>query len=156
MRKAWSIALFSLLLAAPASAQQTSGDAGPALKKNFADVLSLLTKSADLVPADKYSYKPTPAVRSYAQLVAHLADSHNYYCAVASGQKVEWSDPVEKGVSDKATLVKKLKEANDLCTRVYASGGKVDVLIENLAHTNHHYGNMVTYVRMMGLVPPES
>lgn len=156
MRKVWPIALFSLLIAAPAAAQQTSGDAGAALKKNFADVLSLLTKSADLVPADKYNYKPVPAVRSYAQLVAHLADSHNYYCAVASGQKVEWSDPIEKGTSDKATLVKKLKEANDLCTRVYASGGKVDVLIENLAHTNHHYGNMVTYVRMLGLVPPES
>lgn len=155
MRNIWSMALCSLVLATPALAQ-SSGDAGAALKKNFADVLSLLTKSADLVPADKYNYKPVPTVRSYAQLVAHLADSHNYYCAIASGRKVEWSDPIEKGVSDKATLVKKLKEANDLCTRVYASGGKVDVLIENLAHTNHHYGNMVTYVRMLGLVPPES
>src|SRR5262245_17680206 len=133
MRKIWSIALFSLLLASPAVAQQAAGDAGAALKKNFADVLSLLTKSADLVPADKYSYKPVPTVRSYAQLVAHLADSHNYYCAVASGQKIQWADPIEKGISDKATLVKKLKEANDLCTKVYAGGGKVDVLIENLA-----------------------
>ncbi len=156
MRKTWSIALFALLLTSPAAAQQAAGDAGAALKKNFADVLSLLAKSAELVPADKYGYKPVPTVRSYAQLVGHLADSHNYYCAVASGQKVEWSDPIEKGISDKATLVKKLKEANDLCTKVYAGGGKVDVLIENLAHTNHHYGNMVTYVRMLGLVPPES
>jgi uncharacterized damage-inducible protein DinB len=156
MRKILSVAALSMILAGSAAAQQLTGDPGPALRKNFADVLSLLTKSADLVPADKYNYKPVPTVRSFAQLVGHLADSHNYYCAVASGQKIEWSDPIEKGISDKATLVKKLKEANDLCTKVYGSAAKVDVLIENLAHTNHHYGNMVTYVRMLGLVPPES
>lgn len=156
MRKTLCVLALSMIITASAAAQQPTGDAGAALRKNFADVLSLLTKSADLVPADKYNYKPVPTVRSYAQLVGHLADSHNYYCAVASGQKVEWSDPIEKGISDKAALVKKLKEANDLCTRVYASAAKVDVLIENLAHTNHHYGNMVTYVRMMGLIPPES
>lgn len=137
-------------------AQQPTGDAGAALRKNYADVVSLLTKSADLVPADKYTYRPVSTVRTFAQLVGHLADSHNYYCAAASGQEVEWADPIEKGISDKAALVRKLKESIDLCTRVYGGAGKVDVMIENIAHTNHHYGNMVTYVRMLGLVPPES
>lgn len=156
MRRTLSVAALSALLATSAAAQQPTGDAGAALRKNFADVVSLLTKSADLVPADKYTYRPVGTVRTFAQLVGHLADSHNYYCAAASGQKVEWADPIEKGISDKATLVKKLKESVDLCTRVYGGAGKVDVMIENIAHTNHHYGNIVTYVRMLGLVPPES
>lgn len=156
MKIALSVSVAALALAGSAMAQQPAGDAGAALRKHYADVVSLLTKSADLVPADKYDYRPVSTVRTLAQLVGHLADSHNYYCAAASGQKVDWADPIEKGISDKATLVRKLKESNDLCTRVYGGAGKVDVMIENVAHTNHHYGNMVTYVRMLGLVPPES
>jgi uncharacterized damage-inducible protein DinB len=156
MRRVFAVAVFSLALAGSIEAQQPTGDVGTALRKNYADVVSLLAKSADLVPADKYNYRPVGTVRTFAQLVGHLADSHNYYCAIAAGKQVQWSDPIEKGVSDKATLVAKLKESIDLCTRVYGGAGKVDVMIENIAHTNHHYGNMVTYVRMLGLVPPQS
>jgi uncharacterized damage-inducible protein DinB len=156
MRRALAAAVFSLALVGSTEAQQPTGDVGAALRKNYADVVSLLAKSADLVPADKYNYRPVGTVRTFAQLVGHLADAHNYYCAIAAGKQVQWSDPIEKGVSDKATLVAKLKESIDLCTRVYGGVGKVDVMIENIAHTNHHYGNMVTYVRMLGLVPPQS
>jgi uncharacterized damage-inducible protein DinB len=157
MRSLLSAVLLSGMLVGRGSAQKApANDVGGALRKNFADVVSLLTKSADLVPADKYGYRPVATVRTFGQLVGHLADAHNYYCAVASGKKVEWSDPIEKGVSDKPTLVKKLKESIELCNRVYAGNGDAATMIENIAHTNHHYGNMVTYVRMLGLVPPQS
>jgi len=155
MRRLLLVPALLILAAGPVSAQQPN-EATAALKKNFDEVATALVQAAELVPADKYGYRPVAPVRSYAQLIAHLADSHNYYCAVAAGKQIEWSDPIEKGVSDKATLVRKVRESVEACNAVYNGTGRVGVLIENLAHTNHHYGNIVTYIRMLGLVPPGS
>ena len=69
-----------------------------------------VTKSADLVPGAKYTYRPAPTVRTFGELVAHVADSYHYYCGRAAGKNVEWSDAIEKGKTDKATVVPKLKE----------------------------------------------
>lgn len=115
-----------------------------------------VTKSADLVPADKYTYRPAASVRTFGQLIGHIADSYNYYCARAAGRNVEWADPVEKGPADKATLVLKLKQAADACTTAYTGTGKSGDLVENVGHTNLRYGNIITYTRMLGLVPPSS
>jgi hypothetical protein len=139
-----------------AAPQPAPNDPAAALRKSFGEVSGWVTRSADLVPADKYTYKPTESVRSFGQVIAHVADSYNYYCARAAGRDVKWSDPIEKGGLDKATLVPRLKQALDTCTAAYGANGKVDVLIENLGHTNLHYGNIITYMRMLGLVPPSS
>ncbi|MGH7714309.1 MAG: hypothetical protein ACREOG_23730, partial [Gemmatimonadaceae bacterium] len=90
------------------------------------------------------------------QLIGHIADSYNWYCAQAAGRNVEWSDPIEKGSTDKATLTTKLKQATDACNTVYANKGVFLPLLQNVGHTNLHYGNIITYMRMMGLVPPSS
>jgi uncharacterized damage-inducible protein DinB len=157
MRSAVLAMMLGLVNAGVAAAQQPAGDdAVTALRKSYAEVTGLLTRAADLVPADKYGYRPVATVRTFAQLIGHLADAHNYYCAVAAGRKLEWSDPIERGISDKATLVKKLKESIDGCAAVYRGSGQAGALVENVAHTNHHYGNIVTYVRILGLVPPQS
>ncbi len=132
------------------------GDAAAALRKQFGLVSDWISKSAELVPADKYNYRPSKDVRSFGQIIGHVADAFNYYCAAGSGKQVQWSDPVEKGATDKATLAPKLKQALDGCTAVYASGGDVDPLTENIAHSNLHYGNLITYMRLMGIVPPSS
>ena len=59
------------------------------------------------------------------------------------------------GTTDKATVVPKLKEALDACSAVHGTG-HLGMLIQNFGHSNLHYGNMVTYMRMLGLVPPSS
>ena len=127
------------------------------LRKSFEEVHAAVAKSADLVPADKYAYKPTASVRTFGQLVAHVADSYVWYCTRASGRNVEWSDAIEKGKTDKATVTQKLKESMAACTTAYTnSSSHAGALINNVAHTNLHYGNVITYLRMMGLVPPTS
>lgn len=127
------------------------------LRKSFEEVHAAVAKSADLVPADKYAYKPTATVRTFGQLVAHVADSYVWYCTYASGRSVEWSDAIEKGKTDKATVTQKLKESLSVCTEAYGRNtSRVGGLINNVAHTNLHYGNVITYLRMMGLVPPTS
>jgi uncharacterized damage-inducible protein DinB len=127
------------------------------MRKGFTEVSGWIIKSAEMVPEDKYNYKPVDTVRTYGQLIGHVTDSFNYFCAVGGGNKVEWADPAEKGKTDKATLLPKLKEALDKCNTVYATDtGEVAPLMMNIAHTNLHYGNVITYLRMMGMKPPSS
>src|ERR687887_591667 len=131
------------------------GDAAGAVRTGFTEVSGWVRQAADLVPADKYTYRPVDSVRTYGQLIAHIADGYNYFCARAAGRTVQWSDAIEKGNTDKATVTGKLQQALDACNQAYASGA-VPMLMANVAHTNLHYGNIVTYVRMLGLVPPSS
>jgi hypothetical protein len=138
------------------SAATASSDAATgAARKAFAEVSGWLAKAADAVPADKYTYKPATTVRSFGQLLAHVADGYAYYCGQAAGKKNQWSDATEKGKTDKATVVAALKQAQASCTAAYGSG-QIAPLIENVGHTNLHYGNVITYMRMMGMVPPSS
>ena len=147
------IFLLILLLSVSVAAQSP----GDEVKKGFIEVNDWVVKSAEMVPADKYNYKPTDSVRTFGQLIAHITDSYNYFCARGVGNKVEWSDPVEKGSTDKDTLVPKLKEAVGRCTAAYdAKNSQFGPLFGNVGHTNLHYGNIITYMRMMGLKPPSS
>jgi DinB superfamily len=136
--------------------QPANNDTTAALRKSFTEVSGWVTKAADLAPADKYGYRPAPTVRTFGQVIAHIADSYNYFCARAAGKNVEWSDAIEKGATDKATLVPKLKQSLEACNATYGGGGQTGALIENIGHTNLHYGNIITYLRMLGLTPPSS
>lgn len=127
------------------------------LRNAFNEVNGWVTKAAETVPADKYNYKPVDTVRTFGQLVAHITDSYNYFCANAAGNKVEWSEAVEKGNTDKDTLLPKLKEAVGRCNAAYsANNAQFRPLFTNVGHTSLHYGNIITYMRMMGLKPPSS
>lgn len=139
-----------------AAPQPGASDAAAALRKSFNQVSGWVMKAAELVPADKYTYQPAKTVRTFGQLIGHIADGYNYFCATAAGRKVEWSDAIEKGSSDKATLVQKLKQSTDSCNAAHGGTGQVGALINNVGHTNLHYGNIITYMRMLGLVPPSS
>ena len=150
-----------LLLSAASSFAQSAPDKTPDvstdLRNGFNEVNGWVTKAADMVPADKYNYRPTDSVRTFGQLIAHITDSYIYFCANATGNKVEWSEAVEKGSTDKDTLLPKLKEAVGRCNTAYSSGNaQIRPLFINVGHTNLHYGNIITYMRMMGLKPPSS
>jgi uncharacterized damage-inducible protein DinB len=153
--------LCCLLLSAASSFGQATPEKAPdistELRNGFNEVNDWVTKAADMVPADKYNYKPADTVRTFGQLIGHITDSYNYFCARGVGNKVEWSDAVEKGATDKDTLLPKLKEAVGRCNSAYGSNtGQLRPLFTNVGHTNLHYGNIITYMRMLGLKPPSS
>lgn len=131
-------------------------DAATELRKGFTEVSVWVTQAAEMVPDDKYNYRPVDSVRTFGQLVAHITDSYNFFCARGAGNNVEWSEAIEKGNLDKATLVAKLKQATDRCNDVYKGNGRVGPLLGNVGHTSLHYGNMITYIRMLGMKPPSS
>jgi uncharacterized damage-inducible protein DinB len=149
-----------VLLPAATGFGQTAPDKTPdiatELRNGFNEVNGWVTKAAEMVPADKYNYRPVDSVRTFGQLIAHVTDSYNFFCARGAGNKVEYTDAVEKGGTDKETLLPKLKEAVGRCNAAYTSGTELRPLFANVAHTNLHYGNIITYMRMLGLKPPSS
>ena len=153
--------LCCLLLSAASSFAQPTQEKGPevltGMRNGFNEVNGWVTKAAEMVPADKYSYRPVDTVRTFGQLIAHITDSYNYFCANGVGNKVEWSDLVEKGATDKDTLLPKLKEAVGRCNTAYSSNNaQLGPLFTNVSHTSLHYGNIITYMRMLGMKPPSS
>jgi uncharacterized damage-inducible protein DinB len=127
--------------------------------------------AAEKMPEENYSFKPTPDVRSFGQLIGHVADAQYMFCAVASGDTPSQKG-IEKSKTLKADLVAALKDAVAYCNKTYsnmtdAQGSqmvkfmkfnlaRLTVLSVNTAHTDEHYGNIVTYLRLKGFVPPSS
>ena len=155
--RARTLAAVALLVILPAKAR-AQDDTRAALAKTFGEVATFLEKSAELVDDAKYSQRPTASVRTYLQLIAHVADGNRWYCTGATtGKMPQWSDATEKTAKTKAEVVKALKDSNAACRAAYsAAGSSVAPLIENIGHANLHYGNVITYLRVMGLTPPSS
>lgn len=119
------VILCSLLVSAGSgfgqSTPEKTPDVSTELRNGFNEVNGWVTKAAEMVPADKYNYKPVDTVRTFGQLIAHITDSYNYFCAHGVGNKVEYTDAVEKAGTDKDTLLPKLKEAVGRCNAAYGS-----------------------------------
>jgi hypothetical protein len=130
--------------------------ASVAIRRSFVEVADWITRGAAVVPPEKYSYRPSASVRSYGQLVAHIVDGLNYYCGRAAGKSTQWSDAAEKGTTTKAVLAPALEQAVAQCSAQYETSREFGPLVDNVGHSSLHYGNMVTYIRMLGLTPPSS
>lgn len=154
--------------AAEAKPPANPGIAGPGGVYTF--VQRNLVKAAEKMPEENYGFKPAADVRTFGQLVGHVADAQLMMCGLLLGEKAAPRD-VEKTKSTKADLVAALKESCALCERAYKIsdaeaakpvelfGMKMNgfgVLGLVLAHGYEHYGNMTTYLRIKGIVPPSS
>ncbi len=143
------------------------------VKRDYKSVRDYFIRAAEKMPEADYGFKPSPDVRSFGQQVAHVADDQYNLCAPARGEtrKAAYTE-IENTLSKKADLVAALKEAFAYCDGAYdaltdASGAEIvnfgkgsrtrfAMLNWNLWHTWEHYGNVVVYLRMKGLVPPSS
>jgi uncharacterized damage-inducible protein DinB len=137
----------------------------------YSFVSNAVINAAQKMPEENYSFKPTPDVRSFGQLVGHVADANYMFCSQASGEANPMKD-IEKTKTSKADLVSAIKDAVAYCNKSFdsmtdAKGSQMVKLFNfnlakltlfslNTAHTDEHYGNMVTYLRLKGIVPPTS
>jgi uncharacterized damage-inducible protein DinB len=135
-------------------------------------VSGFILKSAEKMPEENFSFKPTADVRSYGEILGHIADASYMFCSTAAGEKNPSTGKIEGAKTSRADLTAALKDAFAYCGKVYAgttdaSGAqpvkmmgmdapKEGVLIVNITHTMEHYGNLVTYMRMKNIVPPTS
>jgi uncharacterized damage-inducible protein DinB len=164
--------ILATLVAVPAFAQAPTANHGVGGVKLTWQVMSgNFTKAAEQVSEADYAFKPVETVRSFGELVGHVAGAQNMICAAALGEPQKAEDDIEKSAKTKAALVAALKASNEYCLRAYAltdaqTAGmtklfgqdqtKMFALSLNAAHTGEHYGNAVTYMRMKGMVPPSS
>jgi uncharacterized damage-inducible protein DinB len=179
------VLLAAIVIAPSVSAAQTSdGGVGAALTPSTATSINNmhmtirrdLLESAEAMPAADYAFKPTPQIRSFAELVGHVASANNYFCSMAKGEAPPSTVNFERTVTDKAALVKALGSALSYCDAVYKEttdananqpvklagpGGtgqstRALVLMFNTTHNNEHYGNVILYLRLKGIVPPST
>jgi uncharacterized damage-inducible protein DinB len=171
----WPIVFF--LAASVALAQTGSGSAAPAnpqvasSKVFYTNAKRDILRSAEKVPEEKYSFKPTDSVRTFGQVLAHVADGQYEFCGGAAGNHDEKG--IEQSAKTKADILAALKAAFAYCDSIYAGmtdakagemmpfyGSlkitRLSMLDFNVSHTMEHYGNLVTYMRIQGIVPPSS
>src|SRR5262249_24100373 len=168
------MAVSGAVLAQEKSQPQAAPPANPITaseKGLYSFVSNAVLGAGQKMPEENYSFKPTPEVRSFGQLVGHVADASYMFCSQTLGE-TNPSKGIEKTKTSKADLVAALKDAVAYCNRAFdsmtdAKGSqmvklfnfdiaKLTVFSLNTAHTDEHYGNMVTYLRIKGIVPPTS
>ena len=173
--------VFAALMAVPValigqdkSPAQSAPPANPITaseKGLYSFVSNAVVGAAQKMPEENYSFKPTPEVRSFGQLVGHVADASYAFCSLALGEANPAKD-IEKTKTSKADLVAALKDGVAYCNKAFGSMtdakgsqtvkfmsfdlAKLTMFSLNTAHTDEHYGNMVTYLRLKGIVPPTS
>ena len=181
---AMALMMTAALLALPAYGQDApKKDAPPkpavspsqALLESWNDVGRKLTAMAEDFPEDKYDYKPTPAQRSFAEQLLHAAGANYFFTNPAMGKKMPpGEDPKRDDYKTKAAVaafVKKSFEDGAAAIKAKGDKGMSDLLVDPfvnqqvrvsdmawglLEHSGEHYGQLVGYYRMAGLVPPES
>jgi len=133
------------------------------------EVSGYLVRAAIDTPDSIYSYNPTPEVRSFGETLDHIIASQNGYCRLAVGEKPTGGGS-GTGAKTKPDIVTALRASNDLCAKAYAQTdsdaaqpayegdkrSRLYQLLENAMHDNEHYGNLVTYLRLNGRIPPSS
>lgn len=125
-----------------------------------------IMNAANMMPESKYSYRPTKDVRSFGEIVTHIADISYYLCSNMKGQ----SSPAPPAArSSKAEITAYLKASFDYCDGAYAgftdahlndpanfwgyATNKMFMVTQLGNHDALHYGNLVTYLRLNGLEP---
>src|SRR5579862_3284964 len=163
--------LICICLFAPIVAWSQENPMSAFTKRVYGFQKDVLIRSAEKMPEENYSFKPVDSVRSYGQMVGHLADGQYEFCSVALGEKNPELN-IEKTKTSKADLITALKTAFAYCDKAYdamtdASGSqmvklfgtdtpKLGALNFNNVHNWEHYGNLVTYMRIKNVVPPSS
>ena len=178
MKKISCVSMLAVALVAAASTNafgQTENPLRAGAQRTFGIVKGYITRAAEKMPEEHYAFKPTKDVRSFGQLIGHVADANFGFCAAVAGEKPAmggFESPIEKGTTTKADLQKALAESFAFCdaqldamTEAKAAEmtdffrGKqprLNILQFNIAHDMEHYGNLVTYMRIKGLLPPSS
>jgi uncharacterized damage-inducible protein DinB len=158
-------------LAAQTATDGASATAVGALKREWQAISGYISKAAEQMPEADYTFRPVAGVRTFGELIGHLAGAQYLMCAAALGEPSKSEDEYEKQKLGKAALVAAFKSSNEYCGRAYAQadagmfamtklfGGertRLSALTVNTTHDGEHYGNIVTYMRIKGMVPPSS
>lgn len=177
-----TVVLLTFLMASSSvraqSADKTRGPNAPlsgsqALSESWNGIGRKLIAMAEDFPENKYDFKPTPAQRSFAEQLLHMAGSNDLFTDVARGKKPVDDESrehyktkaaviayVKKSFADGAAVIQSKGDAGLAQIVVDSESGRglrlADLAYELIEHSGEHYGQLVVYYRIAGLVPPES
>jgi uncharacterized damage-inducible protein DinB len=169
MKTTMLAALAVTLLGPAAAAAQTVTSS---LQGLYGITKTNIVATGQLLDEELYAFRPTDEVRSMGELLAHVAGAQYSFCSAAAGESNPNSENFEETRTTKAQILDALEAGFGYCDGVYASTSDDDlsrtltffgapnttggVLAFNAAHNYEHYGNLVTYMRLNGIVPPSS
>lgn len=152
-----------------AASAQSAPSMADVVKQNYNQMKNLLTRAAEAMPDDGYSFQPTQQERSFGGWVGHVADAQMRTCSGIAGEQKNLN---AESKTSKAELLAALKESFDACDPVFE--GLTDANANSpvpgfrgpqprltsqfgmLSHDNECYGSMAVYLRLKGIVPPSS
>lgn len=153
---------------------QGGGSANPVnggVGREWQQISGYIARAAEQMPESDYAFRPTPEVRSFAQLIGHLAGGQFLICSAALGETSKSAENEFEKKTSKAELTAAFRASNEYCARAYAQpdaagsmptklfgadATRYTALLRNAVHDGEHYGNIVTYLRLKGMVPPSS
>jgi DinB superfamily len=161
--------IIGCLLTASSAFAQSANPFVSELKQFYTIRKGDLLKAADRMPSEGYDFKPAPDMRSFGQLIAHIADAQMTFCSGAKGQPIHLNAASK---TSKVDLVAALKASFDECDGVFDSTtdataiqrmtagdtqrSKFWSLLYATLHDNEEYGYLAVYLRLRNLVPPST
>ncbi len=165
------LAVFIVSWAGTQAHAQESSLLGP-LKQRWESIRGNVVRTAEAVPQDKYDFKPTPEVRSFRDQFIHIIEENYFFMGMVTGERAGDRDRISN-LRAKAEIVQALTESYDYGAQALAGlndrtamemvplmgnrqGPRWSAVLMNIADNMNHYGNLVVYMRMNGIVPPSS
>lgn len=167
-RVAWLVVLgfLGLILGGSGAWGQSASRKAPGpqqvLLRNWDGIGNKITAMAEDWPADKYSYRPNDQVRTFGQILVHIAASNYFAINPATGKSTKDLQDDPKGYETKEQIVAFVKKSfadGDAALKAGGDSGALAHLgswVGIIEHSGEHFGNLVTYYRNNGVVPPES
>ena len=171
-----SIGMLGCQAAAPAPepggdvARAVTNAVSASIRQSWQSARRNIAESAELMAEADYGVQPVDSVRTFGQLLTHLAGANYDSCSAARDEASPHAEAAfEETVTSRDEIIKVLAESLAYCDAAYEAatdvalaetvGGdepRAAVLLGNIGHLNEHYGNLVTYFRIKGIVPPSS
>jgi len=159
-----------VMLFGQASATSSANPLSAEVQGRYAQEKGFILKAAENMPAENYSYKPTPDIRTFARVVNHVIEAQNRSCGALNGTSDAKPAPPE--TADKATIVEALKASFAECDKAFdalndvsitnmvqagpAKRSRIGIAWGTVSHDTEQYATLALYMRLKGLVPPSS
>jgi len=164
MNRIGNLIFLASLAAAAAFAQGQKQLPTPSqgINRQFAYVTGKVLEMAKDFPEDKYNYRPAEGVRSFGDVIVHIASGNVYAAKAGRGENVQWDELDAKNYKNKAAIVALMeKSITDATATLKATPAEqfnktLAPWLAVIEHAAEHYGQLVVYYRANGLVPPES
>ena len=155
----------------PATPSTASGPENDVLR-SYNGLKANILKSADKMPADGYSFKPEPDVRTFARILNHVTEAQLRSCGALNGTAPDALPKVPPETADKSAIVSALQVSFAECDKAYAAltstnlmesvsmgptaRARVSIAWGNVAHDNEQYAALALYLRLKGIAPPST